>query len=78
MPHSRSVPSHRVLQAACRWLQNRWQECVRCSECDQPVLPFDTLCSNCGQAHPAKISAWAGIYLLVCVGLVAVLGALLI
>lgn len=78
MPHSSSAPSHRVLHEARQWLRKRWQECVRCSECAQPVMPFDMLCSNCGQANPAKISVWAGAYLAAAVALIAILGVVLV
>lgn len=71
MPHGRIASSGRIMQGFKQWLLSRWQECVRCSECQQPVLPFDSLCPNCGQANPAKISVLAGIYLAVGLGLVA-------
>ena len=76
MPQSNTAVSSRVLHEIRRWLTSRWQECVRCLECEQPVLPFDSLCPNCGQANPAKISIRAGVYLIIGVGMVGILAVI--
>ena len=46
-----------------QWLRSRMEECTRCSQCDHPVKPWDSSCSTCGQASPARLPTSATVYL---------------
>ena len=72
MKQSGSLFFDRFRTSVQRWLQNRWQECIQCNECQAPIAPFAALCPVCGQAKPAKVSTYAGVYL--AIGCVALAG----
>ena len=77
MSHSSSTLSRRVLNEIQNWLQSRLRECASCSQCEEPVMPLDTLCPNCGQANPAKLSITTSVYLASGVCVIGGLGLIL-
>ena len=63
MAHSSWELASRFRNCIRQWLQSRMQECVHCCECDNPVKPWDTVCPNCGQEGPSRLSASTSVYL---------------
>ncbi len=39
-----------------RWLRTHGRECFQCRACDRQVGPFESTCSHCGAANPARIT----------------------
>ena len=63
MTHSDQDAVVRIVSSMKHWFQNRIQECTHCSECMNAIRPWASYCPICGQANPARMSATAGIYL---------------
>ena len=78
MSQNNSEMAGRIRRSVQNWFTQRMQECVRCSECGNPVVPWTPYCQNCGQANPAKVSASAGVCLAIAFVLLAVIGSYLI
>lgn len=55
-------------------LQTYWsslvEEARHCSDCQAVVSPWDTVCPDCGMAHPARVTIPPVVYAVVGIGLV--------
>jgi hypothetical protein len=54
-----------IVDSLAAWVGARVQECYRCSDCGENVSPWDEVCPTCGRGSPAKVSAAAGVYLVI-------------
>jgi hypothetical protein len=62
MSHPSTRLSTRIPNSVKLWFARRMHECGHCSECESEIHPFESYCTTCGQANPAKLSISAPVY----------------